>query len=113
MHHRNLAATAALIASILTSLAGGAAADPLQEQKRMLYALTEAAPRLCPDMETSWIRQGALDYDMSATADEIGKYQAEEKRWLKMIGGSGRGAACAAIMQKFGPGADIDLFSYK
>lgn len=89
------------------------AADDL-EAKRKIYALTEAGPEYCPDIETGWFVQGAIDYDMSATPDEVDKFQAEQKNWFKLFRKAGsRKAVCESLMDMYGPGADLALFSFK
>ena len=82
-------------------------------QKRTLYALMDAAPEYCPDIETRMFAKGALRYDMGAPG-EYELFSAERKRWLDLLKNIGsREVACASVMDKYGAGNRLELFQYR
>lgn len=83
------------------------------EEKRKLYSLMEAAPEYCPDIETKWFAKGALEYNMSAPG-EYQRFDDERRNWLRTFRDVGsRPIVCEALMQRYGPGGDLEIFQFK
>lgn len=100
-----------IIAGMLALIATVATAQTI-EQKRKLYALGNAGPAYCPDIETGWFKMASIGYDM--TDAEYPVYKAEERKWFELFRSIGnRRAVCDGLMDKFGPGTATELFQYK
>ncbi|MGX5827162.1 hypothetical protein [Mesorhizobium sp. 43Arga] len=84
------------------------------EERRKLYALGEAGPEWCPNIETGWFKLGAIGYDMSADEGEYRRYKAVKNEWFESFRKVGNQAVvCQFLMDKFGPGTALELFQYR
>ncbi|TIU69480.1 MAG: hypothetical protein E5V66_14085 [Mesorhizobium sp.] len=102
--------TTLLAAFIATS----AAADASVAEKRKLYALGTAGAEYCPQITNPWFALGSIGYDMNSDDGEYARYSAEQKNWFETFRKVGsRDVVCEALMQKYGPGADFELFKWK
>lgn len=103
----------AIVAALL--VATPLAAQGEQDQKRKLYALMNAAPEYCPDIETRWFVQGSIGYEFDAEdVAEWKRLEAAEQEWFSLFQQIGhRTVACEAIMQEYGPGGTIELFQWE
>ncbi|RWC25913.1 MAG: hypothetical protein EOS27_27055 [Mesorhizobium sp.] len=107
---KRTALTLLLVACIATS----AAADALIAEKRKLYALGTAGVEYCPQITNPWFALGSIGYDMNTDNNEYQRYAAEEKNWFETFRKVGsRDVVCELLMQKYGPGADFELFRWK
>lgn len=103
---------AALLVILIT--ANAALADATVEQRRKLYALGEAGPEYCPNIETGWFKMGAIGYDMSTDDAEWQRYKAAKNDWFQTFRKIGsQPIVCQLLMDKFGPGTQSELFQYK
>lgn len=84
------------------------------DDKRKLYALGEAGPEYCPNIETGWFKMAAIGYDMSADQDEYQRFKAAKNDWFQTFRKVGsRAVVCEFLMDKFGPGSPSELFQFK
>ncbi|MDX8513524.1 hypothetical protein [Mesorhizobium captivum] len=97
-------------ALVATSAVAGASID----ERRKLYALGTAGVEYCPQITNPWFALGSIGYDMNADEGEYQRYAAEEKNWFETFRKVGsRAVVCELLMQKYGPGADFELFKFK
>lgn len=83
------------------------------DQKRNLYSLAEAGSEYCPDIEMTWGALAALHYDHSDPAEQ-GRFAAAKRDWFGVFRKVGnRAIACELLMDKYGPGARLELFQFK
>lgn len=102
---------AILVAALLVATAASAA--PSIDDRRKLYALGEAGPEYCPNIETGWFKMGAIGYDMSADG-EWQRYKAVKDEWFQTFRKVGsHDVVCQFLMDKFGPGTALELFQYR
>ncbi|TIN76780.1 hypothetical protein [Mesorhizobium sp.] len=84
------------------------------EERRKFYALGDAGPEYCPDIETGWFKMAAIGYDMSADEGEYQRYKAAKNDWFQTFRKVGSQAVvCEFLMNQFGPGSATELFQYK
>ncbi|TGS89390.1 hypothetical protein EN817_03320 [Mesorhizobium sp. M3A.F.Ca.ET.174.01.1.1] len=84
------------------------------DDRRKLYALGEAGPEYCPNIETGWFKMGAIGYDMSADEGEYQRYKAAKNQWFQTFRNVGsQPVVCQFLMDKFGPGTVLELFQYR
>lgn len=82
------------------------------EERRKLYALGEAGPEYCPNIEVGWFKMGAIGYDMAS--DDYQLYKAARNQWFEMFRKVGsQPVVCQFLMDKFGPGTPLELFQYR
>lgn len=103
-----------LTALLAVFIATSAAADASVDQKRKLYALGDAGAEYCPKITTAWFAMGSIGYDMNADDQEYSRFAAEKRHWFETFKAVGsRDVACELLMEKYGPGADFELFKWK
>lgn len=104
----------AILALMAVAIATSAAADASIAEKRKLYALGTAGAEYCPQITNPWFALGSIGYDMNVDEGEYQRFAAEEKNWFKTFQAAGsRDVVCELLMQKYGPGANFELFKFK